>query len=126
MNLFVFLGLLLGGIASVNVLVWVPIILWLKRKRTAAFAELQTELAVSGERTVLGPEQGLYRGGSGGYSGVSGNATLVLTDRRLIMVKVTGGRVDVPRERIASVRTTKSFRGGRRAGKVHEPGSPAR
>ena len=119
MHAFAFIVVLVIGIALVNVIVWVPILLWLKKKRVAAHAALNVELAASGETIVRGPETGLYRGGTGGYSGVSGNATLLLTDRRLIVVKVTGGRVDVPRDRMTGVRLAKVFRGSLKAGRVH-------
>lgn len=119
MHIVAFVLVLLLAIVLVNALIWVPIIVWMKRKRVAAVAALETELATSGERTVRGPERGLYRGGSGGYSGVSGTATMVLTDRRLLFVKATGGRVDVPRDQIASVRESKAFRGAIRGRQVH-------
>ena len=118
-NVVAFVFVLVLGLALVNAIVWVPILLWLKKKRVAAHAALDAELAASGETIVRGPEPGLYRGGTGGYSGVSGNATLLLTDRRLVVVKVTGGRVDVPRDRMTGVRLAKAFRGSVKAGRVH-------
>ena len=118
-NVVAFVFVLVFGISLVNAIVWLPILVWLKRKRTATHAALDAELAASGETIARGPETGLYRGGTGGYSGVSGNATLLLTDRRLIVVKVTGGRVDVPRDRMTGVRLAKVFRGSVKAGRVH-------
>ena len=119
MNHVAFVLVLVGGIALVNALVWVPVLIWLKRKRASGAAALEAELAASGERIMRGPEGGLYRGGSGGYSGVGGNATIMLTDHRLIFLKVTGGRVEVPRAQIVSVRKSRSFRGALRGGKMH-------
>ena len=119
MHAVAFVLVLVFGIALVNAIVWVPILLWLKKKRSATHAALNAELAASGEVLVRSPEPGLYRGGTGGYSGISGNATLLLTNRRLIVVKVTGGRVDVARDHITGVRLAKVFRGSVKAGRMH-------
>jgi hypothetical protein len=111
--------LLILGIGLLQVLIWVPIIRWMRRKSAAAQAALEAEMAASGERVVRGPEQGEYRGASGSYSQVKGNCRMLLTDRRLVFVKVTGGRVDVPVDAITGVREDKVFLGSVVGGRTH-------
>jgi hypothetical protein len=115
----IFVVLLVVAIAAANALVWIPIVLWFRRKRTASLGVLAADLADSGERTVRGPERALYRGGTGSYSAVGGNGFLQLTDRRLIFVKLTGGRVDVERSQVASVDEERVFLGKVRGGRTH-------
>lgn len=115
----VFVILLVLALAAVNGVIWIPIILWVGKKRAAALGRLAQETSDSGERTVRGPERALYRGGTGNYSSVSGNGILLLTDRRLVFVKVTGGRVEVDRSLIGSVREAKVFLGSARGGRTH-------
>lgn len=82
--------------------------------------ELRTQLASSGETLVLGPVSGIYRGGSApGFSRVKGNAAIALTDARLIMKKVTGPLIEIPRSAITSVRQDKVFRGSVVGGQTH-------
>ena len=111
--------LLILGIALLQVMIWVPIVRWMRKRSVAAQAALEAEIAASGERVVRGPEQGEYRGASGGYSQVKGNCRLVLTDRRLAFVKVTGGRVDVPVDQIVAVHEAKAFLGTVVGGRAH-------
>jgi len=111
--------LLVLGIALLQVIIWVPVIRWMRKRSAAAEAALEAEISASGERVVRGPEQGEYRGASGGYSQVKGNCRLVLTDRRLAFVKLTGGRVDVPVDQIVGVREEKAFLGSVVGGRTH-------
>jgi hypothetical protein len=101
--------LLILGIALLQVLVWVPIVLWMRKRAAAAQAAFEAEVSASGERVLRGPEPGVYRGTSGGLSQVKGNCQLVLTDRRLVFLKRTGGRVDVPVDQIAGVGEASAF-----------------
>ena len=111
--------LLLLGIGLLQVIIWIPIVRWMRKRSAAARVALDAEIAASGEHVVRGPEKGEYRGASGGYSQVKGNCQLVLTDRRLAFVKLTGGRVDVQADRIVGVREAKAFLGSVVGGRSH-------
>lgn len=97
----------------------VAIVRWLRRRSAERTAEIVRELEASGERTLRGPEAGVYRGGSGGFSRVKGNSVLALTDRRLLIAKLVGARVEVPTRDIASVREEKWFLRSAVGGQVH-------
>ena len=59
-----------------------PLVLLLVRRARRVRERLAAELAV--EPPLRGPEKALYRGGSGSFSKVKGNGTIVLTRRRLL------------------------------------------
>lgn len=119
MSIAVFVVALGVGILAFIGILQVAVLRWVHRKQAVTSARLETEFATTGERLQRGPEPGLYRGGSDGYPRVRGNATIVLSDRRLIIVMAVGARVEVPRYRIASVRTSRAFRGGIQGRKLH-------
>lgn len=90
------------------------------RKESGRFvADLRAEAAASGERILAGPEKAVYRGGTGPYGAVKGNGTIVLTDRRLVFRKLTGGLVEVPTNMITGTRQSRGFRGSRVGGMTH-------
>lgn len=103
-------------VAVVNVIASVAV-----RARAGSLAEdLKTQVTSSGETLVLGPVSGIYRGASApGFSRVKGNAAIALSDVRLVMRKVTGPLIEIPRSSIASVRQDKVFRGSVVAGQSH-------
>jgi len=82
-----------------------------------ARARLAGELAR--EPAVRGPEPGIYRGSTGGYSQVMGNGQIALTEQRLLFQKVVGGLVVVPRRTITGVSTAKSFNRSVVGGRTH-------
>src|SRR5438552_2314547 len=76
--------LLVLGILGLQVLLWVPLVLWMRKKSARLLEALREELAAGGERAIRGPEPAFYGGASGvGYPEVKGNGVIVLTDRRL-------------------------------------------
>jgi hypothetical protein len=66
---------------------------WLRRKFRAAAARLAELLAT--EPAIRGPEPGVYRGCTSGYSQVLGNGRIALTAHRLLFQKGVGGLVEV-------------------------------
>jgi hypothetical protein len=86
-----FVVLLVLGIAAVQALIWIPIIVWWRRRARDAKARLAA--AIEGEATIRPPEKGVYRGATApGYPAVNNNGAIALTDRRLIFVTITGVR----------------------------------
>ncbi|MFN8053680.1 MAG: hypothetical protein U0Q22_19760 [Acidimicrobiales bacterium] len=111
------LGILLG-VALIQALVWIPVVRSWRRTREAWTTEVHTEMLASGEHTVRGPERASYRGGSGSFSNVKGIGVLLLTDRRVLFRKTSGGVVEIERSAIVGTRRATSFNGSRVAGQT--------
>lgn len=110
---------ILLAVALVQAAVWIQL-LRRRRKRSAGFVDgLRAQADASGERFTAGPEPAVYRGGSRPYSAVKGNGTLILTDRKLVFRKLTGGIIEVPTSNITGIRQEKWFRGSRTGGMTH-------
>jgi hypothetical protein len=106
----------IGIVVVINLAIWIPV----RRRLRSQPAELRAELAAAGDQIVLGPEPGIYRGGTAtGYPKSGGNGTIALTDRRLAIRRAVGGPIDVPIAQIASARRDRWFRSGARMGQVH-------
>jgi hypothetical protein len=93
------------------------LIVWLRGRIRAARARLAAELAA--EPAVRGPESGIYRGSTGGYSNVFGNGQIALTARRLLFQKTVGSLVAVDLANVTGVRTDKVFNRSVVGGRVH-------
>ena len=108
-----------GGVGLIQAAIWIPLIRkW--RRRSAAFdTALQAEMLTSGERTIMGPERAIYRGATMTYGSVKGNGTILLTDRRLLFRKITGGVVEVPVAKITATRQESWFLRSKVGGRTH-------
>jgi hypothetical protein len=105
------------GLTQMGVLI---LVLRSWRTRMERFvADFRAGAEASGERFIAGPESAVYRGGTRPYSAVKGNGTIILTDRRLVFRKLSGGVVEVPVPIIGGVRELKTFRGSRVGGATH-------
>jgi hypothetical protein len=106
------------GIAAVQALIWIPIMMWLRRKRRAASAALAT--AMESETVIRPPENGVYRGATApGYPLVNNNGVIALTTRRLLFTTVTGKMFEIASSEITGVREAKSFKSAVRGGRTH-------
>jgi hypothetical protein len=113
-----FVVLLVLGIAAVQALIWIPIIVWWRRRARDAKARLGA--AIEAEATIRPPEKGVYRGATApGYPAVSNNGTIALTDRRLIFITLSGKIIDIPRAEITGVREARVFKTSVRGGRSH-------
>ena len=54
-----FVALIVLGIAAVQALIWIPIIVWWRRKARVAQAQLAS--AIQSETPIRPPEKGIYR-----------------------------------------------------------------
>ncbi|MFN8017026.1 MAG: hypothetical protein U0P45_02765 [Acidimicrobiales bacterium] len=106
-------------VGLVQAAIWVPLGLRWKRRNREFWEGFDADLAASGEQVARGPEDAIYRGATGTYGSVKGNGRLVLTDRRLVFRKATGGVVEVPRARITGTHEAKAFLGSRVGGRTH-------
>lgn len=111
--------LILLGVVLVQTAILVPLVLTWRKRSDRYLADFRAAAAASGERIVAGPEKAVYRGGTGPHSSVKGNGTIILTDRRLVFRKLSGGLVEVPAKAITGVRRSKSFRRARVGGATH-------
>ncbi|HXO78512.1 MAG TPA: hypothetical protein VN856_01350 [Mycobacterium sp.] len=113
-----FVVLLVLGIAAVQALIWIPIIMWWRRRARAA--KVRMAAAVEGEATIRPAEKGVYRGATApGYPVVNNSGTIALTDRRLIFITITGKVIDIPCAEIIGVREANVFKAAVRGGRSH-------
>lgn len=113
-----FIALLILGIAAVQALIWIPIIVWWRRRSRAAKERLA--VAIESETQIRPPEKGLYRGATApGYPVVNNNGTIALTARRLVFITLTGNMIDIPVTEIIGVREAKVFKTSVRGGRSH-------
>ena len=118
MKVVEFVLLLVVGIAALQALIWIPIILWLRRRYRDALGRLSAE--IQSETVLRPPEKARYRGSTAAnYSGVSNNGVIALTRRRLVFVTVTGKSTEVPVSEIRGVHEAKVFKSSVVGGKTH-------
>lgn len=112
------IAVIVFGIAALQALIWVPIIVWWRRKSRAATAELAA--AIESEMVLRPPEKGIYRGATAlGYPGVNNNGTIALTGRRLIFMTITGRVIEIPCAEIIGARESRVFKSSVRGGRSH-------
>ena len=118
MTTTVFVVVLVIGILAVLVLIWIQILVWLRRRSRAVAEHLATEL--EGETMVRAPEKGSYRGATApGYPTVKNTGLIALTKRRLVFRTLTGKAIDIPVESITGVREATVFKGSVVGGQKH-------
>jgi Protein of unknown function (DUF3592) len=106
------------GILLVQVLVWIPIIVWFRRRSRVVAGRLVTE--IEGETVIRAPEKGVYRGATApGYPAVKYSGLIALTRRRVVLRTLTGKAIDVPAEAITGVREAAAFKSSVVAGRKH-------
>lgn len=112
--------LLVLGILAFQALLLIPLLVWVQRATVRLVDALRAELAASGESVQVAPAPAVYRGATGTrHSRVRGNGAAALTDRRLIVRKLIGDRVEIPTTDITGAREEKWFAGGRAGRKNH-------
>ena len=113
-----FVVLLVVGILVLQALIWIPIIVWFRRRSRRVAAELALEL--EGEQVVRPPEKGNYRGATApGYPVVKNNGLIALTQRRLVFRTLTGKAIEIPVDAITGVREAAVFKGSVVGGRTH-------
>ena len=111
--------LLVAGILGFQVLVWIPILVWMKKKSARLIAELTQDLASRSERTTHGPATTLYRGASADFPRVKGNGVIALTERRLVFRPLVGAAIELPIDQIVEVREDTWFLRSAKGGLKH-------
>src|SRR3954452_11429963 len=87
---------IVGGVGLIQAAIWVPLVRSWRRKTRRFESELDAEIEAAGQPVGIPREKAIYRGCSGTYGAVKGNGTILLTDRRLVFRKLSGGVVEVP------------------------------
>ncbi|MCA9647656.1 MAG: hypothetical protein H6718_03315 [Polyangiaceae bacterium] len=118
-NTALFVVALVAGILLLQLLIWIPVSSWLRRRSREEVEALGRELEAKGETLVLGPEAALYRGSNAGHGIARGNALIALTNKRLLVRRIVGDPIEVRVGEIAGVRETKWFLGGMQGRRMH-------
>jgi hypothetical protein len=118
LNTAMYVALIVFGVLAVLALVWIPIIVWLRRRGRAVAGLLAAE--IEGETIVRAPEKGSYRGATApGYPVVKNTGLIALTKRRLVFRTLTGKVIEVPVDAITGVREATVFKGSVVGGHKH-------
>ena len=118
MKIIEFVLLLVLGIAALQALIWIPIIVWLRRRYRDALGLLSAE--TQSENVLRPPEKARYRGATApNYPGVSNNGVIALTERRLVFLTVTGKSIEIPGSEIRGIHQAKVFKSSVVGGKTH-------
>jgi len=105
---------------AANALIWIPVIVWMRRRSARLAKDTQDSITLSGEQTILGPESVLFQKPMFHRFGViGGNAVATLTDKRLVISPLAGSRVEIPLSDIVEIRQSKWYRGNYRGGYTH-------
>lgn len=78
-----------------------------------------TDIAMKGEKIIISPEWGSFRGATKRFGRVKCDGLIVLTDKKIIFEKLTGGSINLNLNEVSSVDEEKTFLGEIRAGFSH-------
>ncbi|OBF17462.1 hypothetical protein A5725_24180 [Mycobacterium kubicae] len=113
-----FVLLLVLALTTLQALIWVPIIIRLRRRYKAAYARLVAD--TEGETVLRHTEKATYRGATApGYPAINNNGVIALTKRRLAFLTVTGHSIHIPLDAITGVREAKVFKRSATGSKSH-------
>ncbi len=97
---------------------WVAAVLsFVRRRRRRVQGRLDGDLAAG--PAVRGPENAIYRSGTGQYPKAGGNGKLLLTSGRLVFRIMIGTDVVVSLEEITAIREAKTFKHNRAVGRTY-------
>jgi hypothetical protein len=117
-NTAVFVVVLVAGILAAQLMVWIPIIVWFRRRSRIATARIASQM--ESETVIRPPEKASYRGATvPGYPIVKNDGVMALTRRRLIFQSLTGKSIEVPISEIVGIREAKVFKRAVTAGRQH-------
>ncbi len=101
----------IAGIVALQIVLWLVLLLWLRRRLRAARAELERRCSETGQAIVLGPASANYRGADFRYGHVRGNGILCATDRAILFERAIGNRIEIPLPEVREITVATSFRG---------------
>jgi hypothetical protein len=101
-----------------QLMIWIPIIIWMQRRSRAAHAQL--DAAFAAETVVRRPERANYQGATApGYPGVFNSGLIALTARRLVFLTLTGKWIEILLSEITGLREARVFNRSTRGGRKH-------
>lgn len=107
------------GILVIETLIWIPILIWVRRRASAVAASMRDEITLSGEKAVIEPELAIYGGGTGNFRGTRGSCTIALTDRRIVFQKLKGTPEEIRLADVQKLEENKWFLKCYRNGRQH-------
>src|SRR3954447_10236370 len=108
LNTATYVALIVVRVLVVLIAVWIPIIVWLRRRGRAVAGRLPTD--IEGDTIVRAPEKGSYRGATApAYPVVKNTGLIALTRRRLVFRTLTGKVIEIPVDTITGVREATVF-----------------
>ena len=108
------------GIVVLEALIWIPIVVWMRRRSARLGEETRDSVMLSGEHVIIGPESILVRKPMFRRFGVvGGNAVVTLSDKRLIVDQLIGSRIEIPLGDIIEIKESKWYRASARGGYTH-------
>lgn len=82
---------------------WGAIVLWLRRREEALKRSLWSECIAAREVAAVRPRPALFQGAAPAQGLRRGNGVLIVTEKRLVFERLTGGRIEIPRDEIDDV-----------------------
>jgi hypothetical protein len=114
----VFVVLLVLAILGVNAAIWIPLIIWMRRRSRALQQRLSSEMAA--ETMIRPPEKASYEGATApNFPSVKNDGIIALSNRRLVFIALTGKRIEIPVSKIRGVHDAKVFKTAVRGGRTH-------
>lgn len=113
-----FVLLLVAGIAAIQALIWIPIMVRFRRRMRDAYSEVGARVAA--DKVLRPPEMARYRGATApGYPAKDSNGVIALSKRRLVFRTVSGTEIDIPIAEINDVRESRAFGGSAIGSRTH-------
>lgn len=118
MSTAMFVVVLVAAILGAQLIGWLSVLAWFRRRRQVIAGRLNSELAT--ETVIRPPEPGSYRGSTiADYPIVNNDGMIALTPRRLIFQTLTGKVIEVSVTHITGVREAEVFKSAAKGGRQH-------
>jgi hypothetical protein len=114
-------------VVVVQALIWIPLIIWMRRRKREAYHRLSSEMA--SETVIRPPEKASYRGATApnypivkryrGNPTVANDGVIALSKRRLAFITLTRKSIEIPVSEIRGVHEAKVFKRSVQRGKTH-------
>ncbi len=102
---------LISAVLLLQLLIWILILNWIKRKTVNLSKTMMTETRAVNERVLIGPTSALFRGSDARYGNIKGNGVICLTENSLLFEKLTGQKIKISLSEIADAAVEEWFKG---------------
>jgi len=93
--------------------------LLIRRKMELACDEIKQLIQLSGEKVLITPESGSFRGATNKLGRIKSDGIIALTSKRLIFKKAFSPRFEIELKEVIEITTDAKFLGAWRAGVIH-------